>query len=552
MTGAPLPDPPRETIEELYDHAPVGYITVRADGTVARVNRTLAEWLRFAPEGLVGQPLRSVLTPGARIFFETHCAPILQVEGVLRQTALDLRRADGTRLPALVDWKRLDDADGRLLGHRLMVVDSSDRRAYERELLAERERARLAAAELARLNAELEARVEARTAELVQLQKIETLGQLTGGVAHDFNNLLTPIMACLDILSRKAKLDDRNARLVEVAAEAAERARLLVSRLLAFARRQRLEARPVDLPALMAEMRDLVARSVGPMVQIRIEVEPDLPPARVDRNQLELAVLNLCVNARDAMGGEGRLTFGLFPALIGEGHPAQLLPGTYAALAVTDTGAGMDEATLRHATEPFFTTKGPGRGTGLGLSMAKGLAQQSGGELMVDSLPGQGTTVTILLPRAEEVPRPAEISAPGDIRARQTLSVLLVDDEPLVRASVARMLVELGHEVHEVASGPEALELLRDRVPDLIVTDHAMPGMTGTVLAALAQERWPGLPVLLLSGYAALAGMDGGALPCLAKPCSLAQLAEALDRALAPAAFPAVSAERVGLGAAKN
>ncbi|EYD73530.1 Sensor histidine kinase with PAS and Response regulator receiver domain protein [Rubellimicrobium mesophilum DSM 19309] len=530
-------DPPDETFEELYDQAPVGYLTARPDGTITRVNGTLAGWLGLAPGALTGQRIQALLTPGARIFYETHCAPILRREGLLRQVALDLRRADGTRLPALVDWRRVDDADGGLLGHRLLVVDATDRRAYERELLAERERARAAATELARLNAELEARVEARTAELVQLQKVETLGQLTGGVAHDFNNLLTPIVGCLDILSRKAKLEPRNARLLAAAAEAAERARLLVARLLAFARRQHLNARAVDLGALVQDMSELVARSVGPMIEIRIEAASDLPPAHVDPGQLELAILNLCINARDAMEGKGRLTFVLASAVLGDGHPARLPPGPYVALAIVDDGLGMDDATLRRATEPFFTTKDPGQGTGLGLSMAKGLAQQSGGELLIESTPGQGTRVTILLPQARE---PLEL--PSSLRVAATLPevpplrVLVIDDEPLVRDSVARMLRDLGHDVEEAGSGAEALDLLaRAGAPDLLVTDHAMPGMTGAALVTASRRLAPDLPALLMSGYAALAGLEGEALPCLAKPFTTVELAEAIARVVKPA-----------------
>ena len=534
MSETTSSDLPEETAEELYDAAPVGYLTTRIDGTVMRLNGTLASWLRLQPTELIGRRLQEVLTPGARIFYETHCAPILRVEGVLRQVALDLRRADGTRLPALVDWGRVDSKDGQLLGYRLLVVDATDRRAYERELLAERERARAAAAALARLNAELETRVDARTSELVQLQKVETLGHLTGGVAHDFNNLLTPIVACLDILSRKAQLEPRNARLVEAASEAAERARLLVSRLLAFARRQHLEARPVDLRALVEDMRDLVTRSLGPMVEIRVEADPGLPPAQVDPSQLELALLNLCVNARDAMDGAGCLTFSVFLVPIGKDHPARLAAGPYMALSVSDTGVGMDEDTLRRATEPFFTTKGPGRGTGLGLSMAKGLAQQSGGELLIDSVPGQGTRVTILLPQALDLARLSVSPDPGALSELPALSILVVDDEPLVRSSVTRMLRDLGHEVLEASSGPEALEMMAVKAPDMLVTDHAMPGMTGAALAVQAREKLARLPVLLMSGYAALAGMEGEALPCLPKPFTLSGLSEALARTLGP------------------
>ncbi|MBP1804295.1 PAS domain-containing hybrid sensor histidine kinase/response regulator [Rubellimicrobium aerolatum] len=525
---------PEETADELYDDAPVGYLTLAADGTILRGNRTLAGWLGLPDmTELLGRKLQQILTPGSRIFYETHCAPILRVEPALRQIALDLRRRDGSRLPGLVEWRRIDGPGGALLGHRFMVVDATDRRAYERELLAERERARASAEALARLNAELEARVEARTAELVQLRKMESLGQLTGGVAHDFNNLLTPIVACLDILQRRAALDARNAALVAGAAEAAERARLLVSRLLTFARRQHLEARPVDLAGLVAGLGDLVARAVGPMVDLAIEAEPGLPPARVDPNQLEMALLNLCVNARDAMSGAGPLSIRL-DAVEAEAVPgAHLAPGRYLRLRVRDAGIGMAPEILSRAAEPFFTTKAPGRGTGLGLSMAEGLARQSGGALAIDSAPGQGTTVSVLLPEAEAAPAPLPVPPPEPPRPGPARTVLLVDDDALVRAGVADMLRDLGHAVAEAASGAAALDLLDGAAPDLLVTDFAMPGLDGRALVAAARQRHPRLPALLITGFAHLAASELGDLPRLAKPFSQVQLAQAVERAVA-------------------
>ncbi|TNC67586.1 PAS domain-containing hybrid sensor histidine kinase/response regulator [Rubellimicrobium roseum] len=526
------PEPPEETREELYDRAPVGYLALDIQGRIVRSNATLAGWLGTTAAELRGRPVAQLLTPGARIFYETHCGPILRIEGELRQVALDLRRFDGSRLPALIDWRRVTGADGTHLGYRLLVVDASERRAYERELLAERERARSAAQALSALNAELEARVQARTAELVQLQKIESLGQLTGGVAHDFNNLLTPIVACLDILSRRSQLDPRGQRLVAAASEAAERARVLVSRLLTFARKQHLEVRTVDLTELVDGLRDLVVRSVGPMVALGIEVEPALPPARVDPGQLELALLNLCVNARDAMDGSGLLALRLGCATAEDLHRSGLPAGAYVAIEVRDRGCGMTAEVLRRATEPFFTTKTSGRGTGLGLSMVHGFARQSGGDLLIDSTPGEGTRVRVLLPMAEDAPALPRPTLAIPVPAARSLRVLLVDDDGLVRASIADMLRELGHELSEVTSGEAALARLELQRPDLLVTDHAMPGLTGTALAREARRRWPGLPVLLVTGFADGSGVEPGDLPRLSKPFGPRDLAGAIGLAL--------------------
>ena len=357
---------------------------------------------------------------------------------------------------------------------------------------------------------------------LRQAQKVEALGQLTGGVAHDFNNLLTPIIGNLDLLGRQAGGDARQARFVGAALEAAERARTLVQRLLAFARRQPLQPGPVDLDALVANMAALVASTVGPRVSVAIDVAPALPPAHVDPNQLELAILNLAVNARDAMpdGGTLRLTAGpADPDAVARAG----LRGSFVALAVVDTGAGMDAETAARAIEPFFSTKGVGKGTGLGLSMVHGLASQLGGAMALDSTVGEGTCVALLLPVSDQ-PLPVA-NARTDHAPAGAGRVLLVDDEAPVRDATAEMLTTLGYDVTAAASAEEALAAA---APDYLVTDHLMPGMRGADLARVARDRWPGVRVLVISGYADLDAIPPD-LPRLAKPFRLDELAASLD-----------------------
>ncbi len=358
-------------------------------------------------------------------------------------------------------------------------------------------------------------------------QKMDALGQLTGGVAHDFNNLLMPIIGSLDMLLRKGPGDERSRRMVEGALQAAERAKTLVQRLLAFARRQPLRAAPTDIGSLIEGMAELMASTTGPRVKVVVDVEARLAPAIADPNQLEMALLNLAVNARDAMPEGGALRI----SARHEPHPPAfdppLEPGSYLRISVADTGVGMDPATLARATEPFFSTKGVGEGTGLGLSMAHGLAAQLGGALSIQSEVGVGTSVDIWLPLAEAAPRP---TAPRLVEDWPTAfgDALLVDDEDLVRASAREMLVDLGYRVVEAPSGEEALRLIDAGLrPDVLITDHVMPGMTGAVLAAAARERLPELPVLIISGYAQAEGA-AAAFPRLAKPFRQAELAECL------------------------
>jgi PAS domain S-box-containing protein len=389
---------------------------------------------------------------------------------------------------------------------------------------------------LARSREDLEHEVLARTEELAQAhnalrqsQKLEAMGQLTGGVAHDFNNLLTPIVGSLDMLQRRGLGGERERRMIEGAIQSAERAKILVQRLLAFARRQPLKEEPVDLAGLVDGMADLVASTTGPQIKVVVESTEGIPAAMTDRNQLEMALLNLSVNARDAMpdGGTLRITTG--SEAIGRGHRSRLPPGTYIRLSVADTGIGMDEETLARAIEPFFSTKGVGKGTGLGLSMVHGLASQLGGALTIASRPGLGTNVDLWLRVADMQPAPDEKGDQPAIRGEGAGTALLVDDEALVRASTAEMLADLGYSVVEAASAEEALRLMRSGVrPDVLVTDHLMPGMSGTDLARHAREARRDLPVLIVSGYADLDGIAPD-LPRLIKPFRSNELAVALQ-----------------------
>lgn len=421
----------------------------------------------------------------------------------------------------------------------LISLAQSALRARRRQYDA---RARLS--ELHDLAADLEHRVEERTAErqraLAQLheaQKLETLGQLTGGVAHDFNNLLTPIVGALDLLQRKTVgSGSRTERLIGNALQSAERAKLLVQRLLGFARRQTLTTGSVDLTKLLEGMRDLIGSSVGSTVELRIRHEADLPSVLADPNQLELSILNLCVNARDAMPDGGLLTIVAEQAVVDPGHDVDLRPGLYVCLSVIDTGGGMDRQTLKRAVEPFFSTKETGRGTGLGLSMVHGLAAQLGGAFALSSAPGKGTRADLYLPLAgAEKPAQPTTKTSVSIRHVRPLRLLLVDDEELVRVGTGEMLREQGHEVVEASDGQQALDLLQDLAVDAVVTDYKMPRMDGAQLAERIRAVRPGLPILLITGYTGSTD-DSPDLPRLAKPFNQADLAEALAAVVNPEA----------------
>ena len=378
---------------------------------------------------------------------------------------------------------------------------------------------------------------------LRQAQKLEALGLLTGGVAHDFNNLLAIIQGSLELLLRRLPPEDaRASRLMETALQGAKRGAAMTARLLAFARQQELSPQPVVVRTLIASLRPMLVQLLGPDITLTEELSPDLWTLRADPNQLELSLLNLAANARDAMPDGGRLRLAARNATVAlstessfiESRRQAAIPaGEHVVLSVCDNGTGMDEAALARAADPFFTTKGLGKGTGLGLSMVHGFAVQSGGALLLSSQLGVGTVVEIWLPRATAVAGGRDATQASTVVASKhrgrPLRILLVDDDLLVVAGATAMLEELGHEVSSATSGADALTLVGPHGHfDLMLTDYMMPGMSGAQLAAQVRALHPSLPILLASGFAELEGAVETAWPRLPKPFSLGDLSAAL------------------------
>jgi PAS domain S-box-containing protein len=472
------------------------------EGRVSSWNSGAARIKGYRADEIIGQHFSQFYTEEDRALG----LPQQSLDTALREGRFEREgwrvRKDGTRFWANVVIDTIRDDEGRVAGFAKVTRDVTERMNTQKAL------------------------DEAREA-LFQSQKLEAIGQLTGGVAHDFNNLLMAILGSLELVRKRVSDDPKVLGLIDNAIQGAQRGASLTQRMLAFARRQELRREAVDLSVLVAGMEDLMARSIGPAISIRTDFPADLPPAETDPNQLESALLNLVVNARDAMPKGGSITIS---AQATAHPPADLAPGPYLRLTVADTGEGMDPAAASRAMEPFFTTKGVGKGTGLGLSMVQGLAQQSGGKLELASRPGQGTSVHLWLPvshkpvtdRSDATPAPAP-------RAVRPLTVLAVDDDELVLRNTAAMLEDLGHTVLQASSGKEALALLRaGATADLMITDQVMPRMTGVQLAAEAMGERPEMKVILATGYAELSPEAGASLPRLAKPFTQDQLRHAL------------------------
>lgn len=513
----------RARLTTLIENLPVGVCFVAPDGESLLSNRA---YRRYAPDGAI--PSRTPDAEAHWIAFDETGArlprdrfvAVRALQGETIEGVEFLYRPDmGPEIWTRISGVPLMDAGGDVAAAIVVVTDIDDLKRTQRALQD--------------LNETLEQRVAVEVAErarteeaLRHAQKMEAMGQLTGGVAHDFNNLLTPIIGGLDILQRSGPADERAKRLISGALASADRARTLVQRLLAFARRQPLQPLPTDVGKIIDSMAELIGSTVGPRIRVAVDIQSGLPPALAEVNQLEMAILNLAVNARDAMPEGGALNLAAEPRTL-ERSEGELVPGRYIVISVADTGTGMDEVTLARAVEPFFSTKGVGRGTGLGLSMVHGLAAQLGGAVKLHSAPGLGTNVELWLPEAA-TGEPAE-TAPSSVRTTPQAGIaLLVDDEDLVRDSTAEMLAELGFRVVEVESAETALAKLRAGLTaDLVITDHLMPGITGSELAHQLNLDRPDLPVLVISGYADLEGLSPE-LPRLAKPFLQRELAEAI------------------------
>ena len=458
----------------------------------------------YAPEEIVGQHFSRFYTDEDRANgLPAEALATARREGRFEKEGWRVRK-DGSRFWANVVVDPIRGPYGAILGFAKITRDITERRAAELQL----EQAREA---------------------LFQSQKMDAIGQLTGGIAHDFNNLLTIVMGSLELVRKRVGSDERLDRLIGNALQATQRGATLTQRMLAFARRQNLKPVTIDVLSLVDGMTELMNRALGANVTITTRFPPAIKPVRVDPNQLEMALLNLAMNGRDAMPHGGPLTITAREETLADVNVIGLPAGAYVVLSVQDSGAGMDEATLRRAMEPFFTTKGVGKGTGLGLSMTHGLAEQSGGRLVLESAPGQGTTASLWLPADLKAAEPDQAAqqqqaASGQAPSR-SLSILAVDDDSLILLNATAMLEDGGHRVTSAYSGSEALEALRrgDRF-DLVITDYAMPGMTGAQLIEAMNAEGFDIPVVLATGYAELPSHVMSTVPRIAKPYLQEQL----------------------------
>jgi PAS domain S-box-containing protein len=499
----------RLLVQSVTDYA---IFMLDPDGRITNWNQGAERIKGYRPEEIIGQHFSRFYTAEDRANDEPAKALATAARaGRFEREGWRVRK-DGSRFRAHVVIDPIRGPDGTLLGFAKITRDVTERTEAQKALEAAREA-------------------------LFQSQKLEAIGQLTGGVAHDFNNLLSAIVGSLELLGRRLPPGDARAlQLLDNAMQATRRGTSLTQRMLAFARRQELELVAVDLAALVrGGMANLLQRSLGPQISLSLHFPDRLPNVLADPNQLELALLNLAVNARDAMPEGGPLLIAGELERVEAGHRTGLAPGAYVRLGVTDRGQGMDEQTRARAVEPFFTTKGVGKGTGLGLSMVQGMVEQLGGRLRLESRLGQGTTVELWLPVAGAAHPAAGAADPVPAVAPVTpaLAVLAVDDDALVLMNMGAMLEDLGHRVFTAASGRQALEILRGEAIDLLITDQAMPQLTGLQLIEAARAEHPGLLAILATGYAELPAGSTTAVVRLEKPFLQSQLERAIAEATA-------------------
>ncbi len=479
----------------LIEQMQEGAVTLGRDGTILYCNRRLGAMLGVPQQRIVGQPLHPFVLEADHARFSRLLDDA--ASGVARDE-LTIVTFDGRQIPVYLSLNVLHDdgGDSVLCG---ILTDLTEQKLHLRVLAEANERLRQEIVERERVEDALR-----------QAQKMEAVGQLTGGLAHDFNNLLAGISGNLELLQRRiaqGRLTDLE-RYIDAAQGASRRAAAVTHRLLAFSRRQTLDPRPTEINRLVSGMEELIRRTVGPSVDIVVQPGADLWMTRIDHSQLESALLNLCINARDAMPDGGTITIKTANWMIDVGL-AKVLdvpPGAYIALTVTDVGCGMPDDVIKRAFDPFFTTKPLGQGTGLGLSMIYGFARQSGGQISIESKVGEGTTMWLYLPRylGEQTERQDGAEFDETAESSQGETILVIDDEPTIRSLVAEVLGDLGYRVIEASDGVEALSALRSESRiDLLVTDVGLPGgMNGRQVADAGQELRPSLKVLFITGYA--------------------------------------------------
>jgi PAS domain S-box-containing protein len=464
------------------------------EGRVSNWNQGAQRIKGYLPEEIIGQHFSIFYTPEDRELGEPQRAlEIATREGRFENKSWRMRK-DGTRFLAHVVVDAIRGDTGTLLGFAKITRDITEAHQAQQALEKTREA-------------------------LFQAQKMQAIGQLSGGIAHDFNNLLTVILGNLEIVQKRMGDDAKISRLLENATQGALRGVSLTQRMLAFARRQELKTEPVDIPQLVQGITGLLRSSLGPGISVETQFPEGLEPVRADSNQLELALLNLATNARDAMPDGGTVIINAEPQVVLELGHADLPAGRYVCLSLIDSGEGMDAQTLASARDPFFTTKGLGKGTGLGLSMVHGYMEQLGGRFILKSAKAQGTTAELWIPVAVEGVTSKPLYPPAEPISVPRLSVLVVDDDSLVLTSTSLLLEDLGHRVVSATSGAQALALFdQGEVIDLMITDMAMPQMSGAQLAHAVRLLKPDLPIILATGYAERLEGFAAQLPRLPKP----------------------------------
>jgi PAS domain S-box-containing protein len=505
----------QERYRSLYNHTPVMLHSIDRDGCLVHVSDYWLETLGYAREEVLGRPVTDFMTSDSARKATEEILPEFMRTGTCKDVEYRFLTKTGAVLEILLSATAERDGKGEILRFLAVLIDVTERREVEQKL--------------------------------IQAQKMESVGQLTGGLAHDFNNLLGVILGNLQLLRGSVRGEEKAERRLGAALGAVERAAELTRRLLAFARRQELETRTTDPNLLIEGVTDLLHQAVGETISLELHLAGDVPNIQVDRSQLESAILNLAVNARDAMPEGGRLTIETSRLRLQTGaglSDGEITPGDYVVIAVTDTGAGIAPETLRHVFEPFFTTKDVGKGSGLGLSTVYGFVKQSGDHVRLYSEPGEGTTVRIYLPVREPgvletAPVPADDTAE---LPRGSETILVVEDKPAMREIAVLLLSDLGYTVLDAANGAQSLEILGStpRI-DLLFTDIVMPGgMNGTALAKAARQVRPGLPVVFTTGYAEAAVLREGKVSrennLVTKPYKHMELAQMVRSALDAAA----------------